>query len=108
MHDLTDADFYYDEVVVDSILPGVLTIAYFTTPTCGPCRMLKPRLEELETENEGLTVTRIDAYDYPTLAEEHGVRSVPTLLLYVGGELAERIDGIKPKKTLQEIFNNYL
>jgi thioredoxin 1 len=70
--------------------------------------MLKPRLEELENENPGLTVIRIDASIETDLAIEHRVMSVPTLLVYSGGYQVARIEGIKPKNVLQETFAKYL
>jgi thioredoxin-like negative regulator of GroEL len=100
-------DLYnFDTDVIHS--DDVLTVAYFTTPTCGPCRMLKPRLEKLEESNEGLRVVRVDATIDYELAAEHNIRSVPTLLLYSGGYQVGRIEGIQPEKTLQEAFTKYL
>jgi thioredoxin-like negative regulator of GroEL len=104
MFDLSD-DF---EIQVLAPSYAGVSVAYFTTPTCGPCRMLKPRLEKLESQNESLFVTRIDATLEPELAAEHNIRSVPTLLVYSGGYQVDRIEGIQSEKALQEKFSKYL
>lgn len=102
MLDLTD----FQTEVIDSDAP--LTVAYFTAPWCGPCRMLKPTLEKLEESNLGLTVVRIDASIETELAAQFQIMSVPTLLLYAGGVQVNRIEGIKPKHVLQETFSKWL
>lgn len=104
MLDTTEATFEIDVVAS----PAALTVAYFTAPWCGPCRMLKPVLEQLEAENEGLTVARIDVDTNSELAREFRIMSVPTLMLYVNGQSVWTISGIQPKKTLQSLFDAYL
>ena len=78
----------FTDDVINSEAP--LTVAYFTAPWCGPCRMLKPRLEELESENLGMTVVRIDASIETDRAADFKIMTVPTLLLYANhhGDLA--------------------
>lgn len=100
--------FVFEVDVVEKSLGDAVTVAYFTTPTCGPCRMLRPRLEKLESQNEGLQVIKIDATINPELAAEHSVRSVPTLLVYSGGYQVDRLEGIQSEKVLQETFDKYL
>lgn len=85
-----------------------LVVGYFTAPWCGPCRMLKPNLEKLETENPGLTVVRIDVDSNPELAKEHRIMSVPTLFFYSAGFQVAVVNGIKQKPFLQEIIDKYL
>lgn len=105
MIDTTEATFEIDVLAS----PAALCVAYFTAPWCGPCRMLKPRLDELESENEGLTVARIDvSIESTQFAESFQIRSVPTLLLYAAGLQVGRVDGIKPKKELQTEFAKWL
>lgn len=102
------ADSYdvFNTEVANTSQHGIV-VGYFTTPWCGPCRMLKPRLEELENENPLLTVVRIDASINTEIAAQFGIMSVPTLLVYSGGYQVARIEGIKPKKFLQELFDKY-
>lgn len=108
LRDLSDEAFYDDEVIADSIPPGNLTVGYFTAPWCGPCRMLRPVLEQLEAENEGLTVTRIDVDSFPEIAKEFQIMSVPTLFFYSDAYRVAEVIGIKPKKFLQEIIDKFL
>lgn len=94
---------------VDEAPEGSLVVAYFTAPWCGPCRMLKPVLEQLEAEIEGLTVARIDVDSNTELARQFQIMTVPTLHLYKdGNRVGDAVAGIKPKKVLQELFTLYL
>jgi thioredoxin 1 len=86
-----------------------LNVVYFTAPWCVPCKMLKPRLEELEKANEGLTVTRVDVESNTELAKHFGIMSVPTLILFKDNvQVGEKLTGIKSKPELQKLFETYL
>lgn len=74
-------------------------VLYFTATWCGPCKMYKPVLEKI-SEEYGLDVRRVDVDDSPQIAADHLVRSVPTLVLYRDGGVAETIVGAKPKAFL--------
>lgn len=106
MFDLTD-DF---EIQVLGTSYAHLTIAYLTAPWCGPCRMLKPRLEKLENKYEGLTVVRIDVDTERggEVARENQVMSVPTLWFYSGGYRVADFTGIQTDKVLTETIERYL
>jgi thioredoxin 1 len=104
MIETTEATFEVDV----KASPASLAVAYFTASWCGPCRMLKPVLTQLEEENEGLTICRIDVDSNSELAKEFGIMSVPTLLLFKDGKLVDDVVGIKPRQILQTLFDNYL
>lgn len=87
--------------------PAALAVAYFTAPWCGPCRMLKPTLEKLEAENEGLTVVRIDVDLNRELARQFNIMSVPQIWFYKAGSQVEAEVGIRQKPFLQEIIDKY-
>jgi thioredoxin 1 len=75
----------------------------FWAPWCGPCRMIAPLVEELAKENAGaLTVAKINIDDSPQTAASYGVSSIPTLMIFKNGEVADRFVGVQPKKRLQE------
>ena len=75
----------------------------FWAPWCGPCRMIAPIVEELAKENAGsLKVAKINIDDSPTTATSYGVSSIPTLMIFKNGEVADRFVGVQPKKRLQE------
>jgi len=74
----------------------------FWAPWCGPCRMIAPIVEELANEHSGaLKVAKINIDDSPNLAASYGVHSIPTLMLFKGGEVVDRFVGVQPKSRLQ-------
>ncbi|NLX99537.1 MAG: thioredoxin [Rhodopirellula sp.] len=74
----------------------------FWAPWCGPCRMIAPVVEELATENAGnLKVVKINIDDSPNVASSYGVSSIPTLMIFKGGEVVDRFVGVQPKNRLQ-------
>jgi len=74
----------------------------FWAPWCGPCRMIAPVVEELATENAGnLKVVKINIDDSPNVSSSYGVSSIPTLMIFKGGEVVDRFVGVQPKNRLQ-------
>jgi thioredoxin 1 len=70
---------------------------------CGPCKMIAPTVEEIATEYEGkLKVAKMDVDANPRIAMQYGIRSIPTLLIFKGGQVAEQIIGAVPKRHLVE------
>jgi thioredoxin 1 len=74
----------------------------FWAPWCGPCKMMAPILEELATELAGkLTICKVNVDDNGDIAGEYGIRAIPTLLLFKGGQLVEQFVGMMDKATLK-------
>ena len=95
---VTDATFAAE--VERSPLP-VLVDAW--APWCGPCRMVAPALEELAVELAGrVRVAKLNVDDNPQTASRFDVRSIPTLLVMVGGREVDRIVGAQPKQAIRE------
>lgn len=89
----------FEREVLKADLP-VLTD--FWAAWCAPCRMIAPIIEELAGEYEGrLKVAKVDVDANPDLASRYSVRSIPTLAVFKGGELVERIVGYVPKAELK-------
>ncbi|NLN86450.1 MAG: thioredoxin [Syntrophomonadaceae bacterium] len=78
----------------------------FWAPWCGPCKMIGPVVDSLADENAAkLAVGKINVDENPTLAAQHGVRGIPTLLFFKAGEEVKRIVGGQSKNQLQKTID---
>lgn len=98
--ELTEENFERD--VIQSDVP-VLVDFYATW--CGPCKMMVPVLEELSREHETCHIGKIDIDQYPDLAQEFQVMSVPTFFLFENGKPQKRMSGMMKKKDLEAWIN---
>ncbi len=84
--------------VLESAEPVVVD---FWAEWCGPCKMIAPSLEEIATEMNGkVKVAKLNIDENPELAAQYGVRSIPTLAMFKGGEVADIKVGASPKTAL--------
>jgi thioredoxin 1 len=74
----------------------------FWAPWCGPCRVIAPALEELDSERDDLRVVKLNVDDNPETAAKYSVMSIPTMLLFKNGEVAHQIVGALPKHRLEQ------
>ncbi len=84
--------------VLDSVVPVLVD---FTAVWCGPCKMVAPIIEQLHTEWQGkVKVVKCDADQNPNVLMQYGIMGIPTLMLFKGGQVAERVTGYQPKDKL--------
>lgn len=83
-----------------------VVLADFYADWCGPCQMIEPIVADIAAESSA-TVAKIDIDDNQALAAEYGVRGVPTLLLFVDGEIAEQLVGVQQKDKLQSLIDRH-
>ncbi len=91
-------DDNFDEEVVKSETPVLVD---FWAPWCGPCRQIAPMLDELAGENPNIKIGKVNIDDNPGIAQRFGITSIPTLLVFKGGEVNESFVGVRPKSDLQ-------
>ena len=94
--EITDANF--QETVINAGKPAVVD---FWAEWCGPCRMLTPIIKELSTEYEGrVVVGKVDVDNNPGISHKYGIRNIPTVLFFKGGEIVDKQVGVVPKGAL--------
>jgi thioredoxin 1 len=96
----------FQEVVLNSDKPVLVD---FWAEWCGPCKMIGPLIEELATEYDGKAVIgKLNVDENPDIAATYGIRSIPTLLVFKGGEIVDRIVGAVPKANIAQKIDNQL
>ena len=84
---------------------GRLMLVDFWAPWCGPCRMVSPLVDEIAEERGDIAVGKVNVDEEPDLATKFGVMSIPTLLVFKNGELANQAVGARPKEALLELLD---
>jgi thioredoxin 1 len=92
----------FDQLVSTSTLP---VVADFWAPWCGPCRMVGPVLEKLAADHPGkIAVVKVNVDQNPELAGRFGVMSIPTVILFKGGQLQKQLVGARGQKDYESEF----
>ena len=76
----------------------------FWAPWCGPCRMVSPIVEEIAAENSAIKVAKINIDEQPQLASQHGVMSIPTLMVFENGNIADKAVGARNKAFILQML----
>lgn len=86
-----------------------LVLADFWATWCGPCKMIAPVLEEIDSEKgDQLKIVKLDVDENQATAAQYGVMSIPTLILFKDGEIVDKVIGYRPKEALDEVINSHL
>jgi thioredoxin 1 len=97
---VSDGDF--KATVLESQEPVLVD---FWAPWCGPCKAIAPALEDLATRYKGkVKVAKLNVDDNQQTAQSYGIRGIPTMLIFKGGQVVEQIVGAVPKSRLEESF----
>ena len=78
---------------------GKVLVDFFAT-WCGPCKMLAPIVEKVDSEHEDITVLKIDVDEVPDVAAKYGIRSIPTLILFEDGKAVDMKLGYMPEESV--------
>ncbi len=99
-------DSNFNEIVINSDKPVVVD---FWAPWCGPCRMIAPIVDELAAEYEGKAViAKCDVDSSEEIPVKYGIRNIPTLLFFKGGELKDKIVGSTTKSAIVAKLNSLM
>lgn len=102
--ELSDASF--EDEVINSDVPVLVD---FWAPWCGPCRAVAPIVEEISEAYDGkVKVGKVNVDENPSTTMKFGIRSIPTLLVFKGGEAVEQIIGAVPKGEIEKAVDKAL
>jgi thioredoxin 1 len=103
---LTGTDANFQAEVIKSELPVLVD---FWAPWCGPCLMIAPVVEELaETHKGRLKVVKMNVDENGQTPQTYGIMAIPTMILFKGGELKEKLVGALPKAKLNEAIAKHI
>ncbi len=100
VHTITKENF--DELVLQAEKPILVD---FWAEWCGPCRMVSPLVDEIAEERDDVLVGKINVDEQGELAMRFGVMSIPTLLVFKGGEIVNKAVGARPKAELLQLLD---
>ncbi len=96
-----------DQSFTSEISDG-LVLVDFWAPWCGPCKMIAPVLEELDSEmSDSVKIVKLDVDENQETASNFGIMSIPTLVLFKNGEPVDKVVGFQPKEALAQLIQKH-
>ena len=90
----------FNEIIKDN-----LVIVDFYANWCGPCKMLSPLLEEINSEDENIKIVKVNVDNSQFLANYFDIKSIPTLVLLKDGQFIHRLTGFRPKSVIKKLIS---
>jgi len=104
--DMNVTEQSFDEIIQKSKVPVLID---FWAEWCGPCKMLTPVIEELAAEyGETVKIAKVNVDQQSNLAARYGIRSIPTIIIFRGGEIVEQMVGMQAKEALKAKLDSLL
>jgi len=102
--DITDSNF--ETEVLESKIPVLLD---FWASWCNPCKMIGPFIEQLASEYSGrIKVGKVNVDEAGDVSSRHGIVSIPTLVVYKGGQIVNQAVGAFPKQNIEALFKDFI
>jgi len=104
--EISVSDVNFEQEVLKSEIPVLVD---FYADWCGPCRMVEPVVKEIAQDYVGkLKVCKVNVDNAPNTASSYGIMSIPALMIFKGGQVAEQVVGARPKAELEGLVNSHL
>jgi len=101
---VTDASFEQDVLKAEGAV-----LVDFWAPWCGPCRMVAPVLEKVaDAYDSRVTVAKLNVDENPEVAQTYGIRSIPTIALFKGGDVVDGVLGMAPESFFREMLDKHV
>jgi|TARA_B100000959_G_C14462867_1_gene411752 thioredoxin 1 len=89
-----------DDTFQDTVQNNELVLIDFWAPWCGPCKAIAPVLEEISEEHSNIVIAKMNTDENPNISSQHGIMSIPTMMIFKNGQLVDRLVGALPKPAI--------